>query len=191
MLVGYARVSTQDQNLDRQLDQLRDAGCERVYTDKASGAKAERDGLDKMLEILRDGDTVVVVSLDRLGRSTKQVLSLVERLDGMGVGVTSLKEGFQAWTPHGRFFLTICSAFAELERGMIVDRTKQGLEAARRRGNVGGRPKADPEKVEMALSLYQAGKPVSFITKHAGISAKTLYRALEARPEIAQRQPKK
>ena len=147
---GYGRGSTGKdvQKFDRQEDQLKDAGCELIFLERVSGTSKNKPELQRLLSELQDGDELVCVSIDRLGRSTRQVLSLVNKLEEMGVGLTSLKEGFQANTPQGRFFLTIVAAFSELEVEMCRSRVNDGLEAARRRGKKLGRPRRD-----MDLSL--------------------------------------
>ena len=185
MLIGYARVSTEDQSLDRQTDALLGAGCERVYCDKESGMRGRRAELDRMLDALREGDTVCVVSIDRLGRSVRQVLALVEDLRRMGVGITSLKEGFQADTDAGRFFLTVCAAFAEMEHSMTVSRTKDAPASARARGVVGGRPRVDRDALAMAVKMHGDGYTGKQIETATGISRSTMYRELRRVEEQA------
>ncbi len=182
MLIGYARVSTQDQCLDRQLDLLRQAGVspEDIHTEKMSGTKAERPALEKVKLIAREGDTIVIESLTRLGRSTKDLLTLFEYFDGKGIRVHSLKESIDTATPTGKLLLTVLSAISEFERNITVQRVNEGLQAARARGRNGGRPKADSRKVQQAVTLYRSGQhSVSEIVKASGISQATLYRALK------------
>ena len=138
MLIGYARVSTDDQNLDLQRDALQQAGCERVFEDTASGAKAERVGLVALMEVLRVGDTVVIWRMDRLGRSLKDLIALVERLEAVGVGLRSLQEKIDTTSSGGRLVFHLFGALAEFERNLIRERTQAGLTAARARGRYGG-----------------------------------------------------
>lgn len=140
LLFGYARVSTQDQNLDLQLDDLTKAGCQRVFQEKVSSAKA-RPQLQKMLDILREGDTVIVWKLDRLGRSLKELFTLVDDFQRKGIGFRSLNDAIDTTTAQGRLVFNLFASLAEFERDMIRERTKAGLAAARARGRVGGRPK--------------------------------------------------
>lgn len=179
MRFGYARVSTEEQRLDRQVDALEKAGCERIYLEKASGAKTGRPELDKLLSVLRDGDEVVVAKLDRISRSTRHLIELAERFDEMGVDFISLNDSIDTTTPMGRFFFRVMASIAELERDMIVERTKDGLSAARARGHGGGRPKAPAEAVSKARRMYESGAfSISEITEATGISKSTLYRNL-------------
>ncbi len=157
MKIGYARVSTQEQNLDRQLDGLRAQGCEKIYQEKMTGTKAERPEFQKMLDALRPGDTLVTDSFSRLSRSTKDLLELVERLNSQGVNLVSIKEQLDTTTATGKLMLTMLSALSQFERDLIAERTADGLKAARARGRIGGRPKAGSEKAKaQAIALYQA-----------------------------------
>ena len=157
MIIGYARVSTQEQNLNRQLDNLKARGCERIYQEKMTGTKADRPELGKMLDTLREGDTLVVDSFSRLSRSTKDLLGIVERLNATGVNLISLKEQLDTTTSTGKMMLTMLSALSQFERDVIAERTVDGLKAARARGRKGGRPKAGSEKAKaQAMALYQA-----------------------------------
>jgi DNA invertase Pin-like site-specific DNA recombinase len=139
VLIGYARVSTEDQSLDLQLDALRQAGCERVFTDKASAAKTHRSGLSEAQSHLRAGDLLVVWKLDRLGRSVKGLVDLVGELDQQGMQFRSLTDGIDTTTPHGRFFFHMMASLAQMERELTAERTKAGLDAARRLGRMVGR----------------------------------------------------
>lgn len=175
MKYGYGRVSTDKdtQRFDRQEDQLRDAGCERIYLERVSGTSNRKPELEELLGELKAGDELVCLSIDRLGRSTQQVLSLVNRLDDMGVGLSSIKEGFQANTAQARFFLTIVAAFSELEVEMCRERVRDGLKAAKRRGKRLGRPKKDMDTaVKMWLSKEYS---VSEICSTVGCAKQTLY----------------
>jgi DNA invertase Pin-like site-specific DNA recombinase len=180
MLIGYARVSTDDQHLDLQRDALISAGCERVFEDTASGVKAERVGLTALLVNLRQGDIVVIWRLDRLGRSLKDLINLVERLDTAGVGLQSLKESIDTTSIGGRLVFHLFCALAEFERNLIRERTQAGLSAARARGHKGGRKKRlDPAKQEVALRLYHERKhTVEEICRMMGVGRSTLYNYL-------------
>lgn len=157
-MLGYARVSTIDQNLDRQKDALIAAGCDRVFTDKASGAKRERPGLQALLDHARPGDRLVVTELSRLGRRSADLARLSEDLDEMGVGLVVLGLGIDTSTPTGKLIVTILSAVAQMERDLLIERTKDGLAAARKRGRVGGRPRSlTNEQVQLARELIADG----------------------------------
>jgi DNA invertase Pin-like site-specific DNA recombinase len=180
MLIGYARVSTDDQNLDLQRDALQQAGCDKIYSDRQSGASAERAGLTTALEVVRSGDTLVVWRLDRLGRSLKDLIRLVEQLEQRGVGLKSLQENIDTTTSGGRLVFHLFGALAEFERNLIRERTQAGLSAARARGRQGGRPKMlDAEKRQLALRLYHEREhSVAEICRLMGISKSTLYNYL-------------
>jgi DNA invertase Pin-like site-specific DNA recombinase len=184
MLIGYARVSTEGQELNRQLDMLNQYGVERIYQEKMTGTKADRPELTRMKEALRSGDTVVIESLSRLGRSTKDLLTIIDEWEKQGVQVVSLKERIDTSTPTGKLLLTVLSAISQFERDITVQRTNEGLQAARARGRNGGRPKADQKAVEKAVKLYEAQThSIKEITEICGISQATLYRALKANKE--------
>jgi DNA invertase Pin-like site-specific DNA recombinase len=180
MLIGYARVSTDDQHLDLQRDALAKAGCERVFEDTISGAKAARPGLTALLTHLRAGDTVVIWRLDRLGRSLKDLIALGERLDAAGVGLKSVQENIDTGSVGGRLVFHLFGALAEFERHLIRERTQAGLTAARARGRQGGRkPKLDPKKREVALRLYHERRhTVEEICRLMGVGRSTLYNYL-------------
>lgn len=190
MKIGYARVSTQEQNLDRQLDNLKAAGCERIYCEKMTGTKAHRPELDKMKEALRAGDVLVIDSFSRLSRSTKDLLDTVETLTEQGVNIISLKEQLDTTTATGKLMLTMLSALSQFERDLISERTKDGLKAARARGRNGGRPKAGNtatdksrnEKIKAAaMALYDANKMTNKeIADQFGVSTATLSRWIAA-----------
>ena len=181
MLVGYARISTVDQNFDLQIDALKKAGCEKIFQDTASGSISDRKILNEAIEYLRPGDTLVVWRLDRLGRSLKKLIELTNDLGNRSVGFKSVIESIDTTTPTGQFFLHITGAFAELERNLIRERTQAGLKAARARGRKGGRPKAiDPKTFEIALKLYnERDLSVKDICDRLGIVKRTFYRHLE------------
>jgi DNA invertase Pin-like site-specific DNA recombinase len=177
MLVGYARVSTDDQNLDLQRDALTQMGCGKLYEDMESGAKAERPGLLMALEVLRDGDTLVVWRLDRLGRSLKDLIALVEKLETRGIALQSLQENIDTRSSGGKLVFHLFGALAEFERNLIRERTQAGLSAARARGRTGGRPKAlDANKRLLAIRLYHERQhSIDELCRMMGISKPTLY----------------
>ena len=177
MLIGYARVSTFDQNPDLQKDALEKAGCEKIFTDTVSGTVPQRPALTKAKEILRKGDTLVVWRLDRLGRSLKDLIDWLNYLDTEGVALKSLQESIDTSTPSGKLIFHIFGALAEFERQLIVERTQAGLSAARARGRLGGRPKIlGADKKQVVIDLYNERKlPVKKICEMMGISKPTLY----------------
>ena len=180
MLIGYARISTQEQNLDLQRDALIKAGCEKVFEDVASGAQDERAGLAAALDFARSGDTLVVWKLDRLGRSLKHLIETVNLLQARGVGFASVQESIDTTTPGGKLIFHVFGALAEFERELIRERTKAGLQAARARGRLGGRKrKLTPTALAQARTLL--ADPTSTVTEVCrllGVSRSTLYRAL-------------
>jgi len=179
--LGYARVSTIEQNADLQTRALKEAGCLKVYTDHGvSGTKARRPQLDKLLEHARAGDELVVWKLDRLGRNTRQLLDLVDHLESGGIHFRSLTEGIATTGPMGKAMLTVMSAFAQLERDQLAERTKAGMAAAAARGRRGGRPavSAETEKVRQAGQYRHAGLTPPEIAKLLGVSRATVYRYL-------------
>lgn len=181
MMIGYARVSTQDQNLDLQTEALTRAGCEKIYEDKISGVRAERPGLIRALEMLREGDTLVVWKLDRLGRSVKQLVDMVGELHQQGIQFKSLTDAIDTGTPAGRFFFHVMASLAEMERELIIERTRAGLDAARQLGRKGGRKRLmTKSKVDSAKKLLLNGVPVREVAKNLGVSLPTLYRWLPA-----------
>ena len=181
MLIGYARVSTDDQNLDLQRDALQAVGCERVFEDMVSGARADRTGLVTLMSMLRAGDTVVIWRLDRLGRSLKNLIELVERLESAKVGLRSLQENIDTTSSGGTLVFHRFGALAEFERNLIRERTQAGLVAARARGRMGGRPRRlDPVKLALAVKLHrERNHTVEEICKMMGISKSTLYNYLD------------
>jgi len=178
MNIGYARVSTQDQNLDLQNDALKAAGCENIYTDKMSGAKTNRPGLEEILGFIRKGDTLVVWKLDRLGRSLKHLIQVLNQLDERGVYFKSIQESLDTSTPGGKLIFHVFGALAEFERDIIRERTMAGLAAARARGRKGGRPrKLSKKQVEMAKKLMNDPTiSIGEICRTMGVSKATLYR---------------
>ena len=183
MVIGYARCSTADQNLDWQLDALTKNGCERIYQEKVTGTRKERLELNRMLDALREGDTVLVCELTRLSRSTKDLFELVERINACGADIRSLKEAWlDTTTPHGKLLFTISAGISQFERDLTHERTMDGLAAARARGRLGGRPKVDEKKIQQAMAMYDGNCiPIKDILETTGISRATLYSYLKAR----------
>ncbi len=177
MLIGYARVSTAEQNLDLQLDALKKAGCEKIFTDTTSGVKSDRPGLAKAIEMLRQEDSLLVWRLDRLGRSLKDLIHWISLLDAEGVGFKSIQESIDTNSSGGKLVFHIFGALAEFERNLIRDRTRAGLAAARARGRMGGRKQAlSLEKQKLAVELYQEKKmTIRQICEMFGITKPTLY----------------
>ena len=181
MLIGYARVSTHDQNLDLQIEALTKAGCQKIFNDKTSGSRAERPGLSKALEILRDGDTLVVWKLDRLGRSVKNLVDLVGNLAKQNIHFKSMTDSIDTGTPSGRFFFHVMASLAEMERELTIERTRAGLELARHLGRKGGRKRQMTDsKIEAAKKLLASGTPPKDVAKNLGVSVPTLYRWVPA-----------
>ena len=178
MLVGYARVSSADQSCNLQNDALLKAGCERIFSDVASGAKIERKGLLEAINYMREGDTIVVWRLDRLGRTLSNLITFVNDLHKKKFGFKSIVENIDTTSPTGTFFFQVTGAFAELERNIIKERTKAGLTAARSRGRVGGRPKTvSSEKIRAAIDLYEKkNASVPEICRLLKISERSFYR---------------
>lgn len=181
MLIGYARVSTDDQNLNFQHDALKSAGCERIFNDQITGRKIQRPGLDSTLEFARQGDIVIVWRLDRLSRSLKDLIEIVALLDSKKIGLRSLHESIDTSSSSGKLIFHIFGALAEFERNLIRERTHAGLQAARARGRQGGRPKKlSTDKTNLAQQLYD-GKmhSINKICELIGVSKPTLYKYLK------------
>lgn len=180
MLIGYSRVSTQDQNLDRQTDQLNNAGCQKIFSEKITGTKKERPELEKAIDTLRKGDTLIVSDLTRLSRSTKDLFYLVDMIHSKGADIKSLKETWaDTTTPQGKLMFTIMAGLSQFERDLISQRTKEGLESARARGRKGGRPRKKNEKINLAIKLYNdKSHTIKEIENLTGITKTTLYRYL-------------
>lgn len=179
---GYARVSTEQQNLDRQLDMLQKYGVDFIYNEKMTGTKRNRPELEKLLERLTEGDTVVVESLSRLGRSTKDLIWLMETFNSKGVNLISLKESIDTTTSTGKLLFTLMSAIAQFERDVIADRTREGLNSARARGRKGGRPRMDSEKLRKAIKLYNTQQySLAEIEDMTGVKRSTLYRGIRSK----------
>lgn len=179
MVYGYARVSTRQQDLSRQLDLLDRYECNKIYTEKISGVRANRPELNKLKKRVKENDKIIIESFSRLGRSTKDLIDLVYFFEKKGVKLISIKENFDTQTPQGKLMMTVFQAFSQFERDIIVERTKEGLESARARGNIGGRPRIDPGLIQHALNLYQKeGKAVVDICAQTGLKRSTFYRYL-------------
>lgn len=184
MLIGYARVSTPDQNLDLQIDALGKAGCERIFSEAVSGVRAERIGLRDALSHSRKGDVFVVWKLDRLGRTVGQLVEFVRNLREQGVEFRSLTDGIDTTTPAGRFFFHMMAALAEMERDLVRERTIAGLAAARARGKQGGRHRilSDRQVKQAKLLLGHPDQTMEGVASSLGVSRSTLYRALARKP---------
>ncbi len=180
MLIGYARVSTHDQNPQLQTDALTAAGCERIFTDTISGATKQRPELDELRNFIRSGDTLVVWRLDRLGRSLKDLIEWVEWMAANGIAFKSLTESIDTSTSGGKLIFSIFGAIAEFERNLIQERTRAGLNAARARGRLGGRPKKlDAKQIALAKKLYASKEhTIVEICQAVGVSKATLYKYL-------------
>lgn len=187
MRIGYARISTQEQNLDLQKDALEGAGCEKIIVDRASGKNAQRPGLQTIQTILRRGDELVVWRLDRLGRSLKDLIEWMAYLEKEGVSFLSLQEAINTGTPTGKLVFHLFGALAEFERNLILERTRAGLAAARARGRKGGRPPTlNAEQQQMVYELYQSRKhPIKDLCSMFGISKPTLYKYVRAAAQRA------
>jgi len=185
MTIGYARVSTIDQNLDRQLDSLNGCGAEKIFTEKVTGKKTDRPELLRMMDQLRDGDIVIISELTRLSRSTKDLFTIVEQIQSRGANIRSLKETWlDTTTPHGKLMFTIFAGLSQFEADLTAQRTQEGLAAARARGRLGGRPKVSPNKSNMALKMYDSKDfTVAEICKSCRMGKTTLYRLLKERKQ--------
>ena len=181
MLIGYARVSTQDQNLELQTEALAKAGCKKIFEDKISGSRMDRPGWAQTQEALREGDTLVVWKLDRLGRSVKHLVDMVGDLRQQGIQFKSLTDAIDTGTPSGRFFFHVMASLAEMERELTVERTRAGLEIARQLGRKGGRKRQMTDsKIKSAKKLLTSGVPPRDVASNLGVSVPTLYRWIPA-----------
>lgn len=180
MIYAYARVSTTEQRLDRQIDALTKYGVDEIYQEKMTGTKKNRPELDKLLNVLQPGDTVVVESLSRLGRSVKNLSELMERFNSDDIRLVSLKETIDTKSSTGRLLFTILSSLAQFERDVLAERTREGLNAARARGHLGGRPKIEQSRIDKAIALYHTKQySISEIVSLTGVSASTLYQYIK------------
>ena len=181
MLVGYARVSTVDQNLELQLSALKEIGCEKLYQDHISGTKTNRPGLNMALEVLRKNDTLVVWKLDRLGRTVKGLIDLVNQLHQKEINFKSITDNVDTSSTSGRFFFHVMASLAQMERELIAERTKAGLAAAKAQGRIGGRKrKMTQSKIESAKKLLASGVLPKDVAQNLGVSIPTLYRWIPA-----------
>ncbi|MCE5221193.1 MAG: recombinase family protein [Clostridium sp.] len=181
MIFGYARVSTHFQDLEKQILQLQEAGCERIFQEKITGTKLERPALQKLLDQLRPEDQITVCDLSRISRSTKDLFKLVDIIEGKGANIKSLKESWMdTTTPQSKLMFTIFSGISQFERDMISMRTKESLTVSRARGRIGGRPCKDTRKIDIALKMYESkNHSISEITEATGVSKTTLYRYIK------------
>ncbi|MBQ2940734.1 MAG: recombinase family protein [Clostridia bacterium] len=180
MIYGYARVSTADQNLDRQTDALKNYKVDKIFCEKISGTKKNRPELDKLLLEISSGDTIVIESLSRLGRSVKNLAELMEFFNENKIRLVSLKETIDTTSSTGRLLFTIISSLSQFERDVLAERTSEGLKAARARGRFGGRPKTANEKLNKAIALYKTKEyTITEITELTGVSKSTLYRSVK------------
>lgn len=185
MLIGYARVSSEQQSIGLQVDALKKAGCKKIFSDKMSGIYKKRPGLDDALSLLRKGDTLVIWKLFRLGRNLKGFIELVGELNERGINFQSITDGIDTTTPKGLFFFHVLASLARMERELLIERTKAGLLAARKRGRLGGRPRAmTPNKVKAARKLIAEGSPPKAVAQDFGVSIQTLYRWCPASERI-------
>ncbi len=180
--IGYARVSSRDQNLDSQIDLLERAGCMKIFKDKISGIKSDRPGWTKLLEFIRPGDTIVVAELSRMSRSLAHLLQLSQTFEAQGVDIVSLREDIGTKNATGRFFLSMMGAISQMERELKQERIKDGKNAAKARGKTGGRPKVSASKLEQAEVLYEnTKKTANEICKSLGIGRRTFFYHMEKR----------
>uniref|UniRef100_UPI00402AA54B recombinase family protein n=1 Tax=Bacillus sp. DX2.2 TaxID=3073452 RepID=UPI00402AA54B len=184
-IYGYARVSTQQQDLIRQIDMLQNYNCTEILTEKMTGTKSDRPELIRLKDKIRPGDTLVVESFSRLGRSTKDLIELVDFFENKGVKLISIKEQFDTNTPQGKLMLTVFQAFSQFERDLIAQRTQEGLVSARARGRVGGRPRVKDTYIQKALNLYKSEQySIQEIVNMTGISQATLYRYIRENKQV-------
>ena len=187
MKIGYARVSTMDQNLEAQVEVLQKEGCDKIFQEKCSGSSRDREELKKALALLREGDVLVVTKLDRLGRTVKQLVDLIDDFQKQGVQFKSINDAIDTTTANGRFFFHIMSGFSELERELIRERTQVGLTSARSRGRLGGRPhvhKADKKEIAYQM-VMENNQTVGEIANALNLSRSTIYRYIDKKRELA------
>lgn len=181
-IIGYARVSSTRQNLDAQMDILRQAGCTKIFTDKVSGTKKERDGWSELMNYIRTGDMLVITELSRMSRSLSHLLEIVDQLKERQVDLKSLRENIDTSTATGRAFLSIMGAVSQMELEIKAERAEAGRLAAKARGKSSGRPKTDPDKLEQARIIYQnSDKSAQHVCELFGFSRRTLFTYIESR----------
>jgi DNA invertase Pin-like site-specific DNA recombinase len=186
LLIGYARISQDTQSIDLQIDSLTAARCEKIFSDTMSGSRHDRPGLTQALEFARSGDSICVWRLDRLGRSLSHLIQLMQDLDSRGIGFRSLTEAIDTTTPGGRLTYNLFASLAEFERSVLRERTRAGLQAARQRGRLGGRPRSlTAEKLDAARRLLEAGTPARDVATALAVSTATLYRHFPAAQRLA------
>jgi DNA invertase Pin-like site-specific DNA recombinase len=186
--VGYARVSSHDQKLDSQLDALNQVGCNKVFSDRVSGMKADRPGWDQLMAYVRPADTVVVTELSRMSRSLMHLLEVVKTFDQQGIELLSLRENIDTLTATGRCFLAMMGAISQMERELKAERTAAGRAAAKARGRTGGRPRTEPDRLEQARILYlNSDKTAAEVCRSVGIGRRTLFSYLA---EVKRERPK-
>lgn len=186
MLIGYARVSTEEQNLDRQLDALAKYGVDKrnIYKEKITGTKKDREQLNKMLDELQDEDIVIITDLTRISRSTKDLLEIIDKIKNKGASIKSIKDTWLDTTsdnPYNSFLLTVMSGLSQLERDLISQRTKEGLASAKARGRVGGRPNKSNNKADLVYMLLDQDYKIKDIVDKTGLSRTTVYRVIKSR----------
>jgi len=181
--IGYARVAMADESLAAQVDALKNAGCEKIFEEKATGVKGHRPKFDKMFESLVEGDTLIVCKLVHVGLSVKHLMTLLGELEKRGVQFVSLDDGLDTSTDTGKMLYAIVNVFSEFEHDLVVERTNIGLKSARARGRKGGRPRVSREKVEKALRMYDKGSSITQIMVATGLSNGTIYKYLNLRKE--------
>ena len=183
MIIGYARVSTEQQSLNRQIDRLQEAHCERIFSDKMSGTKKDRPELSMMMNTIREGDTIIVCELSRLSRKVKDIFDIVEKIRELGANIKSLKEEWlDTTTPTGKLIFTFIAGICQFERDMIHERTMEGLKAARKRGRMGGRPRIPKDDIEAAMKMYDSKVfTLAEIEERTGVKRPTLYLYLNRR----------
>jgi len=184
MLIGYARVSTEEQNLDRQIDALTKYGVDKrnIYNEKITGTKKDREQLNKMLNELQPGDIVIIADLTRISRSTKDLLDIVEQIKQKGASIRSIKDTWLDTTsdnPYNSFLLTVMSGLSQLERDLISQRTKEGLSSAKARGRVGGRPNGRTNKTDLVGMMLKENYKIKDIVEQTGLSRTTVYRVIK------------
>jgi DNA invertase Pin-like site-specific DNA recombinase len=184
--IGYARVSTEEQNIDRQIYILKQACCDRIYEEKVSGIKKERTELNKILDQIRTGDVIIIADLTRLSRSVKDLFSIVEQIEEKGANIKSIKESWiDTTTAQGKLMFTIFAGISQFERDLISQRTIEGLNAARARGKKGGRPKTNDKNIKLAVKMYNSKNySITEIRKATGVSKTTLYRYINNNKEF-------